>query len=299
MTSSEKFTLLTVTGCFLCPRICGVDRKETPGFCGVSGDKIRINKVMIHRWEEPCISGKGGAGAVFFSGCNLRCVYCQNYDLSHKVSGTDYSVAELADIFRDLEARGADNIDLVTPTHYADKIAAALDIFRPGIPVIWNSSGYERTETLRLLEGYVDVYLPDMKYISPEKALRYSAAEDYFDTAARALAEMCRQTGPALYDENGMIKKGTLVRHLVLPGATGQSVRLLKWLSGHLPEGVPVSIMGQYTPAGELTDFPELQRKLTREEYRRVTRAAENLGLTDGYIQSLSSSSEEFIPEFN
>lgn len=286
--------------CDACPRMCGVDRRTDAGFCGVKGEKIKIAKVMIHKWEEPCISGGNGAGTVFFSGCSLRCVFCQNYAVSHDCIGDEYSVDELCDIFKRLEADGADNIDLVTPTHYAYHIMAALDKYRPSVPVIWNSGGYERVEMIRRLKDYVDVYMPDLKYISNEKAKAYSAAEDYFAFASEAIKEMCTQTGPAVFDEKGLIKRGTIVRHLVLPASSVQSVRLLRWISENLPGDVYVSLMGQYIPQGEALNgsFPELKRRLTYSEYRRAQDALRKFGIENGYSQELSSSSTEFIPDF-
>ena len=284
--------------CTLCPRNCKAERGQTSGagVCGV-GSLPRIARAALHMWEEPCISGTRGSGAIFFSGCSLRCIFCQNEAISHGGEGETVSIQRLAQIFRDLEAQGAHNINLVTAAQFVPAVIAALDIYRPGIPVVYNSSGYERVETLRMLEGYVDIYLPDFKYIDPQMAKLLSGASDYPEVAMAAIREMLRQTGPAVYDENGMMLRGTQIRHLVLPGLTGDSVKILEMIAEEFP-GVPVSLMGQYTPFGKALSMPGMNRKLKKKEYNRVLDCMEALGLP-GYRQALDSASDAFVPAFD
>lgn len=287
-----------VTGCVLCPRQCGAQRTEDAGsgVCGV-GTLPRIARAALHMWEEPCISGTRGSGAIFFSGCGLRCIFCQNESISHGCEGETVSVERLAEIFRELEAQGAHNINLVTAAQFVPAVIRALDLYRPAIPVVYNSSGYERVETLRMLEGYVDIYLPDFKYIDPQMAKLLSGAEDYPQTAMEAIREMIRQTGPAQYDEDGMMRRGTQIRHLVLPGLTGDSMKILSVIRDEFPEA-SVSLMGQYTPFGRALSMPGLNRRLKKKEYARVLAHMEAIGL-DGYRQELESASEAFVPAFD
>ena len=282
--------------CTLCPRRCGVDRSAKTGFCGM-GETPRIARAALHFWEEPCISGVRGSGAVFFSGCTLRCAYCQNYEISHERKGQDISVSRLTDIFRELEAQGAHNLNLVTGTPFAPAILDALELYRPKIPIVWNTSGYETLETLRRLEGAVDVYLPDLKHVSPRLAKLCAGAPDYFDAASAAIREMCRQTGEAVYDENGMMQKGVIVRHLILPGCTGDSIRALDFIADSLPKGTPVSLMRQYTPEPWCT-IPGLDRRVTDAEYQRVLAHFEMLGLV-GYTQEKEAADGCFTPKFD
>jgi len=286
--------------CTLCPRQCGVVREDTAfsnGVCGMPAFP-RIARAALHFGEEPCISGKNGSGTIFFSGCTLSCIFCQNSEISHKNYGKTVSPARLAEIFRELEAAGAHNINLVNPTHFVSSIKEALDIYTPAIPVVYNSSGYERVETIRALKGYVDIYLPDLKYVNGNPAKQISGAENYFSYASAAILEMAAQTGPAVFDDKGMMKSGTLVRHLVLPGYTKESMAVLEWLAQH-KERLYVSIMFQYTPLGDLSAFPSLQRKLTRRECDKIWAYAESLGITDGFIQERNSSGIEMIPRFD
>ena len=287
-----------VTGCVLCPRQCGAQRTEDAG-CGVCGVGTlpRIARAALHMWEEPCISGTRGSGAIFFSGCGLRCIFCQNESISHGCEGETVSVERLAEIFRELEAQGAHNINLVTAAQFVPAVIRALDLYRPAIPVVYNSSGYERVETLRMLEGYVDIYLRDFKYIDPQMAKLLSGAEDYPHTAMEAIREMIRQTGPAQYDEDGMMRRGTQIRHLVLPGLTGDSMKILSVIRDEFPEA-SVSLMGQYTPFGRALSMPGLNRRLKKKEYARVLAHMEAIGL-DGYRQELESASEAFVPAFD
>ena len=285
--------------CTLCPRNCGRERRERDGdgLCG-EGTLPRLARAALHAWEEPCISGTRGSGAVFFSGCNLQCMFCQNYALSHENLGKVVSVQRLAEIFRELEAQGAHNINLVNPTHFVPAILEALSIYHPHIPIVYNCGGYEKVETLRALEGVVDVYLPDFKYIDSDAARVYSRAADYPEICQAALTEMTRQTGAPRYDENGMMTRGTLVRHLVLPGLTGHAMRILPWISENLPFGTPVSLMGQYTPYGEAANDPAMNRRLRKREYAQVCAHMRWLDLP-GYVQELSAADTQFIPAFD
>ena len=284
--------------CSICPRGCGVDRAGGQfGFCAVPDTPV-VARAAPHFGEEPCISGTRGSGAVFFSGCNLRCVFCQNRTISRGEHGKEITVAQLRDIFLRLRDEGVHNINLVTPSHYTRQIAEALSGLELGIPVVWNSSGYECVETLHMLDGLVQVYLPDLKYALPEPAARYSAAADYPQVALEAIREMRRQTGPAVYDADGMMLRGTQIRHLVLPGLTGDSMRLLTLIRDELPEGTPVSLMGQYTPCGRAMQIPGMNRRVTRKEYDRVLAHMQAIGLP-GYRQALSAATEAFVPAFD
>ena len=283
--------------CRLCPRNCGARRGAAgEGRCGM-GALPRIARAAPHYDEEPVISGTRGSGAVFFSGCSLQCCFCQNYALSHEGWGAEVSVERLREIYEELIAQGVHNINLVNPTHFAHVIRESLEEKLP-VPVVWNSGGYEKVETLRAMEGRVQVYLPDLKYISAESARKYSGAEDYFVYAAPALREMLRQTGPVELDENGVIRRGTIVRHLILPGCAEESVRILDFIREVLP-GAWVSLMAQYLPFGDAEGVDELGRRLTQEEYDRVADHLMEIGLEDGFIQELSSSDEKYIPKFD
>ena len=283
--------------CNLCPRRCGALRGETGAGCCGMGVQPRIARAAPHFDEEPVISGTRGSGAVFFSGCSLQCCFCQNFELSHHGFGKTVSVERLREIYFELIAQGVHNINLVNPTHFAHAVRASLEGGLP-VPVVWNSGGYERVETLRAMEGLVQVYLPDLKYISPRSAGRYSGAEDYFEYAAPALREMLRQTGPVELDEDGLIRRGVIVRHLILPGCAEESVQILDFIHDELP-GVWVSLMAQYLPFGEAAGVDELGRRLTQEEYDRVADHLIELGMEDGFIQELSSSDEQYIPKFD
>ena len=296
----ERRRAMSRKRCTLCPRACGADRTAGPGYCG-AGALPRVGKVMLHHWEEPVLSGQRGAGAVFFSGCPLRCCYCQNYTLSAECFGLDISVHRLAEIFLELQEQGAHNLDLVSPTQYTLQICEALDLARPALtlPVVWNTGGYETTETIALLEGYVDIYLADCKYRSPALADRYSAAPDYFDMASAALQAMFRQVGPVQYGPDGLLRRGLLVRHLVLPGQQDDSKAVLRWLAAALPpEAVLISLMSQFTPFHQSERFPELHRRLQPAEYEAVLEYYADLGL-QGFVQELSSAREEYTPTFD
>ena len=284
--------------CTLCPRNCGAERTEESG-AGVCrmGTQPKIARAALHMWEEPCISGTRGSGAVFFSGCGLRCVFCQNEAISQQGEGKIVTPARLAEIFHELEAQGAHNINLVTAAHFVPAVLEALSLYHPNIPIVYNSSGYESIETLRMLSGVVDIYLPDYKYIDPNMAAMLSGARDYPEVAFAAIAEMIRQTGAPVYDENGMMQRGTLIRHLVLPGLTGDSMKILTRIRDEFP-GIPVSLMGQYTPCGRALSMPGMDRKIKKKEYARVLAHMEAIGL-DGYRQELGSADGAFIPSFD
>ncbi|MGI6260776.1 MAG: 4Fe-4S cluster-binding domain-containing protein [Acutalibacteraceae bacterium] len=286
-----------IQSCHLCPRHCAVQRTADAG-SGVCkmGSAAVVARAALHFWEEPCISGERGSGAIFFSGCNLHCAFCQNDSISRQNFGRRISSFELSDIFRSLVEQGAENINLVTATHFIPAVLEALKQYRPPVPIVYNCGGYESTETLRSLEGFVDIYLPDFKYALTEPAKRYSAAPDYPETAKAALLEMHRQQPACFYDERGMLQKGMIVRHLILPGNTRNSIAALEWLAKALP-GVPVSLMAQYLPCGSAAEFPEINRRITRREYEKVLDRLFTLGL-DGFVQERSSAKKNYIPSF-
>ncbi len=283
-------------GCMLCPRSCGADRVLSPGFCGLGKDML-IGRIAPHLWEEPPVSGRNGTGAVFFSGCTLRCVYCQNGEISHRNTGRVFSPRELSDAMSRLVDLGVHTISLITGTPFVPQILETLRIWRPPVPLVWNTSGYETVETLRMLEGVIDVWLPDLKHFSQRAGRICAGAPDYFEAASAAIREMCRQAGPAVYDENGIMKRGVLVRHLILPGLTSESMKLLTWVRDSLPEGTPVSLMRQYIPCNGVS-VPGLNRRVTEKEYRRVLGHMLALGLP-GFLQEPDSADKEFIPVFN
>lgn len=285
--------------CSTCPRQCNALRTDEAGegFCGMPLNPV-VARAALHFGEEPCISGTNGSGTVFFSGCTLKCCFCQNHAISHLNEGKRISIPRLAEIFRELETAGAHNINLVNPSHYAVSIHKALELYRPNIPIVYNSSGYESVETLHLLEDYVDVYLPDCKYVDSGLSKSLSRAEDYFSVASAAILEMARQTGPAVFDENRMMIKGTMVRHLVLPGHTRNSMQVLDWLS-HIKDQVWVSLMFQYTPCGDVSAHKELQRTLTRRECDKVWTYMDELGIVNGYVQDRKSAGTFMIPAFD
>lgn len=289
------------SACTLCPRKCGADRYTGTGFCGM-GAVTAAAKASLHKWEEPCISYKNGAGTVFFSGCSLRCVYCQNHEISSERFGKELPESSLADVFLRLQDIGADNIELVTPTHFVPHIVYTLEKIRHKltIPVVYNTGGYELVSTLKMLDGLVDIYLPDIKYFSPELASRYSAAPDYFEHAAEAVREMIRQAGELRFNDEGGLVRGTVIRHLVLPGCRHDSMRIMEWIAENTsPEQVLVSIMNQYTPFDFVPEsFPELKRRVTKMEYNSVVRRASELGL-DGFTQEKSSADAGYVPDFD
>ncbi len=293
------------TCCTLCPRMCRIDRTRRTGYCGCSS-VLTAARAALHHWEEPCISGNGsgGSGTVFFSGCTLRCCFCQNYQISSGHFGKPLTAEQLASVFLRLEQQGALNINLVTPTQYLPDILNALDLVRHrlSIPVVYNSGGYERIETLKRLEGYVDIYLPDLKYFDPSLSSRYSNASDYFEFAAPAIQEMIRQTGSPVWKsgESNLLARGTVIRHMVLPGCRQDSIHLLHWIKDTLPpHGFLISLLSQYTPFFHSSDYPEINRRITSYEYGKVVDTAIDLGLSEGYMQKKSSAKEEYTPPFN
>jgi putative pyruvate formate lyase activating enzyme len=280
--------------CNLCPRECGVDRLANLGFCECDS-QIKVARAALHFWEEPCISGSKG-------GCTLRCCYCQNFRISSEGLGKEISARRLAEIFLELQEKGAHNINLVTPTQYSIQILYALDIVRSKlhIPVVYNCGGYERLETIRELKGYVDIFLPDLKYFSSELSLKYSKADDYFEVASAAIKEMISQIGVLNLDNSGIMQKGVIIRHLVIPGARKDSFKILNWISENLPKDkYLLSLMSQYTPAYKSSEYKELNRRITTFEYKSVVEEAIRLGLSNGFMQERSSAKEEYTPPFD
>ena len=280
-------------GCTLCPLSCGIDRSKNTGACG-AGNKIKIAKYYLHKFEEPCVSGANGSGTVFFCGCSLKCRFCQNYELSRTLRGKEISVQELADIFHELENLGAENINLVTPTQFSDKIIKALNIYRPKIPVVYNTHGYEKLEVLNDIDPFIDVYLPDLKFYSPVLSKRYTGKENYFEYASKAVIFMTKK--PLVFDGNGMIKSGTIVRHLVLPTCTQDSKRIIDFFAENLKDNAYLNVMSQYTPMGDINGFPELNRKITKREYNSVIDYAISKGIEKMFYQKRISASEEYVP---
>ena len=282
--------------CKLCPIECGANRTKGAGACGVSSPTIA--KYYLHPFEEPCISFSKGSGTIFFTGCNLRCVFCQNYELSRAQRGKTVTLKELADIFQELENQGADNISLVTAGHLMPYLVEAFEIYRPKIPVVYNSSGYEKVSSLALIDPYIDIYLPDLKFYSPSLSKRYTGRADYFDVASEALLFMAKK--PLSMSEEGKMLSGVIVRHLVMPLGTSDSKALLKWLKTHMPETTKLSLMSQYTPFGEADKYPELTRAVTKREYETVLEEAFALGFGERlFAQERSSSGEKYIPSWD
>ena len=293
--------MLSDSPCNLCPRRCGANRITRPGFCRC-GRRAKVARAALHHWEEPCISGSRGSGTVFFSGCNLRCCYCQNSRISDGGFGKEISDGRLAEIFLELQDKGAHNINLVTATPFILPVLRALESVRSRlhIPVVYNCGGYERVETIRALSGAVDIFLPDLKYYSPELSQAYSQAADYFEAASAAVREMVAQAGAPVFGPDGLMRRGVIIRHLVLPGARKDSLRILRWIRENLPGGqYLLSLMSQYTPYIPLPEHPELNRWITSFEYESVVEEAVRLGLTDGFMQERSSAREEYTPPFD
>lgn len=287
--------------CRLCPRECGVNRHIKTGFCG-GGDRLRLARASLHYGEEPCISGTRGSGTVFFSGCSLRCVYCQNRKISTENFGTEITVQRLAGIFSELQEKGAHNINLVTPTHFMPLITDAIELSRGKIkiPFVYNTSGYEKADVIRRLKGYIDIYLTDIKYYSRELSEKYSAAPDYFERAAEAAAEMISQTGKPRKDSNGILRSGVIIRHLVIPSLRRDSVRILGELAARFErDDFILSLMRQYTPNGNLEDYPEIDRRLTSFEYKTAVNEAIRLGFEGGYMQAAESADQSYTPSFD
>ncbi len=287
--------------CRLCPRNCGIDRtSDKVGFCGAT-DKVKVARASLHFWEEPCISGKNGSGTVFFSNCTLKCVFCQNRKISRDGIGEEITAEKLSDTFLKLQLDGAHNINLVTPTHFVPQIIKALNHAKSkglNIPIVYNTSGYEKASTIRLLDGYVDIYLPDFKYFSDETAKKYSSAPDYVEFAKESINEMIIQTGRPKFDEHGMMKSGTIVRHMLMPKGLFDSKKVLDYLYKTYKDDIFISIMSQYTPVGDLIDYPELQSKVDYEYYSCLVDYARQLGIKNAFIQGNDTAKESFIPDF-
>ncbi len=288
--------------CTLCPRACRVDREEKKGYCGVSGKNVLLARAALHFWEEPFISGTGGSGAVFFTGCSLHCIYCQNKEISNGRIGKEVTVPRLSEIFLSLQDQGAHNINLVTPTHYSLQIREAVHMARAKgmhIPVVYNCSGYESEETLKMLSDTVDIYLTDFKYSDDELAENLSKCRDYFTVAARALDEMVRQQPACIVDKEGMMTKGVVVRNLLLPGHVKNSEGVVRYVYETYHDQVCLSLMNQYTPMGEFPEYPYLHRKVTKREYNKLVEFAISLGVENAFIQEGATAKESFIPAFD
>ena len=287
--------------CEICPHKCKIDRtKNQVGRCK-SKDTVKVALASIHNFEEPCISGRNGSGTVFFSNCNLSCEFCQNYEISQQGLGKEISIERLAEIFIEQQSRGADNINLVSPTSYAVQIIEAIKIAKNNglkIPIIYNTNGYENIETLKLLEGYIDIYLPDLKYAENDLAKKYSKIENYFEIATSAIKEMYRQVGKNEYDENGIIKAGIIIRHLILPNHTENSKKVLKWIAENMPKNITVSVMAQYFPTYKAKEIKDINRKITKYEYQKIENYLYSLELENGYIQEMGNNEEIYVPKW-
>ena len=286
--------------CTICPHRCGIDRTKQIGRCK-STDKIKIALYSVHNFEEPCISGEKGSGTIFFSNCNMNCIYCQNYEISQLGKGKEISIEELSQIMLEQQEKGVENINLVTPTSYAIQIIEAIKIAKKQglkIPIVYNTNGYESVETLKLLEGYIDIYLPDLKYYDNELGKKYSKVNDYFKIATEAIKEMYRQVGQPILDENGIMRKGLMIRHLILPNNVENSKYILKWIKENIDNNVYVSIMAQYFPTYKAKETEDLNRKLTKKEYEEVENYLYDLNLENGYIQELGEHEEEYVPKW-
>lgn len=283
--------------CNSCPRKCNVDRSKDVGVCGV-GEMPRVAKVSLHKWEEPIISGKNGSGTIFFSGCNLKCIFCQNYKISSENYGKYITYDRLADIFREFEEKGAMNINLVSPSHYSHAIKKALEIYKPNIPIVYNSSGYDGLESLEELKDYIDIYLVDFKYMDSDLAKRLSKAPDYPEIAKEVIKRMREYQPKEVFDDNGMLTKGVIIRHLVLPNHTDDSIAILDWIKGNIDNPF-VSLMSQYTPMYKAILQPDINRTLKPLEYKVVEEHMVNIGLVNGFAQELDSASSCYVPDFD
>ncbi len=281
--------------CNLCPNRCGINRNKEKGSCGTDS-KIRIAKFYLHKFEEPIISGNNGSGTIFFSGCSLKCVFCQNFELSRGIRGKEFSVKELTEIFQKLENDGAHNINLVNPTHFSDKIIEALEIYKPKIPVVYNTHGYENIDILKKIDKYVDVYLPDMKYCGESVSTRYTGKKNYFEVASKAIEFMANK--PFILGDDGLLKSGTIVRHLVLPQNLADSRKIIDWFTS-IKDKAYINIMSQYTPFGDIEKFPELQRKLSFREYEKIIDYAVQCGIENMFFQERESANETYIPSWD
>ncbi len=300
----ENDILTELSDCTLCPRDCHVNRNAGEiGYCGQTA-ALMAARAALHFWEEPCLSGTNGSGAVFFSGCNLRCVFCQNHEIAQGLSGREITVSRLSDIFLELQEKGAHNINLVTPTHFVPQMITTLKAAKKqglSVPVVYNTSAYEKTDTLKKLDGLVDIYLPDLKYQDAGLSGRYSHAPDYFETAARAIDEMVRQVGAPVFTDgtDSLMKKGVIVRHLLLPGCGKDTRRILRYLHEKYKNSIYISIMNQYTPLPQVADIPGLNRRISPREYEKIVDFAISIGIENGFIQEGETASESFIPPFD
>lgn len=285
--------------CTLCHYNCKINRNINLGFCKC-GSQPKVALASIHNWEEPCISGTQGSGTIFFSGCNLKCQFCQNHQISHNNFGKEISIGRLSEIFLELQEKNVHNINLVSPTPYVPQIIEALQIAKKNglnIPIVYNTNSYENLETIKLLNGYIDIYLPDLKYFDDEIAIKYSSAPKYFDIASKNISEMIKQVGTAIFDNNGIMQKGVIVRHLVLPNQILQTKRILNWIKTNLPSETYISIMAQYFPTFNAKNLSEINRKITKQEYNFVQSMLKDF--ENGYIQELGEHEEEYVPNFN
>jgi putative pyruvate formate lyase activating enzyme len=287
--------------CKICPIHCGTDRTQQKGPCGAS-NKLIAAKAFLHQWEEPCISGKAGSGTIFFSGCNLHCVFCQNHDISQECNGKEISIERLAEIMLELQAQGAENVNFVTPTPYALHIIEAAALARRNgfsLPIIYNTNGYESVETIEMLKGTVDVYLPDIKYFNDRYAVKYSKAPNYFDHASKAIKAMIDQVGYPIFDDSGLMKKGVLIRHMIMPEQLEDTKNILRWIKTTLGEQTYVSLMCQYTPMYKANSYEEINRKLDDWEYEYIVDFFFKLGLENGFVQDYSSATTDYVPNFD
>lgn len=287
--------------CEICPHKCNINRYEGKiGRCKAN-DKVKVALYSTHNFEEPCISGEKGSGTVFFSNCNLNCIYCQNYEISQLGKGKEITIERLAEIFLIQQEKGVENINLVTPTSYVPQIIEAIRIARNKglkLPIVYNTNSYENVETLQMLEGYIDVYLPDLKYVENELGKKYSKIDNYFEVATKAIQEMIRQAGTPKLNENGIMLSGVMVRHLVLPNHIENSKKVLKWIKENLPKDIYVSVMAQYFPTYKAKEYKKLNRKLTKEEWEKIENHIEELGIENGYVQELGDYEEEYVPKW-
>lgn len=283
--------------CNQCPRKCNIDRSSNLGYCKAP-DNFKVARASLHYWEEPCISGKNGSGTVFFSGCNLGCVFCQNNEISHGCKGLEITDNHLIKIFESLIEQGANNINLVNPSHYVLQLKRVLKSWKSPVPIVYNTSAFDSVDNLKELDGLVDIYLPDFKYLRPDKAQKYSKAQEYPTVAIKALDEMRRQVPNDVFDDNAIMQKGMIIRHLILPANTNSSIEVLDYLAEHFKDTY-ISLMAQYTPCGDLNSYKEINRKITKREYDKVLNHALNLGFDKIFVQELESASEEFIPDFD
>lgn len=285
--------------CNLCPRKCNIDRTKQAGICGMK-DKMIIARASLHMWEEPCISGNTGSGTIFFTGCNLKCIFCQNHEISTKLIGQEVSIQDFSNICLNLEKQGANNINLVTPTHFVPLIIEGIKLAKEkglSIPIVYNTSGYETVETIKMLDGIIDIYLPDFKYYNNEYAIKYSHANNYFDYVKDALEEMYKQVGKPII-KNGLMKKGIIVRHLMLPGLKEDTKKILEYLYNTYKDNIYISIMNQYTPVKTFENYKELNNKITDTDYDEIINYAIDLGIKKAFIQEGETQSESFIPDF-